>query len=167
VAHVLPAAGGLPNNPRLPLVVLPQALPSAVGHPETFERTFAANGWGGSWRNGVYATHHYHSTAHEVLGVYRGRATVQMGGPGGLVLEVTAGDAVVIPAGVAHKRLRSTPDFAVVGAYPPGLSPDLCYGKADEQPAAEVRIAAVPLPDADPVFGPGGPLCRHWSGAQA
>jgi uncharacterized protein YjlB len=73
---------------------------------------------------------------------------------------------VVIPAGVAHKRLRSTPDFAVVGAYPAGQHPDMCYGKAGELPEAMARVASVPLPETDPVFGPDGPLRQHWPGAQ-
>src|SRR5947207_2323689 len=38
------------------------------------ERGFAQNDWRNSWRNGVYSFAHYHSTSHEVLGVYDGFA---------------------------------------------------------------------------------------------
>jgi uncharacterized protein YjlB len=126
------------------------------------EELFHSNGWGGSWRNGVFAFHHYHSTAHEVLGVYSGSASVQLGGDEGIECEVRAGDVVVIPAGVAHKKLRSTGDFRVVGAYPAGQSPDMCYGKTEERPAADANISSVSKPVKDPVFGESGPLLKLW-----
>ncbi|WP_250123845.1 cupin domain-containing protein [Chroococcidiopsis sp. CCMEE 29] len=65
--------------------------------------------------------HHYHSTAHEVLGISRGKAAVRLGGDArGQTFEVRAGDVIIIPAGVAHKNLDSSSDFLVVGAYPLG-----------------------------------------------
>ena len=95
-----------PNNPSLPLLVYPGALPEIGPRPAAaFEARFRANRWGNSWRNGVYDVHHYHSTAHEVLGVCGGSARVAFGGEGGVELEVRAGDVVVIPAGVAHRNL--------------------------------------------------------------
>ena len=136
----------------------PASLASAI------EDRFRAHGWGNSWRDGVYGTHHYHSEAHEALGVYAGRARVQFGGERGPVFEVRAGDALVIPAGVAHKRLDSSGDFGVVGAYPPGQSPDMCYGVKGERPASDERIARVSGPQTDPVFGGDGPLLELWGG---
>ena len=62
--------------------------------PEWFENRFAANGWTGAWRNGVYGYHHYHATTHEVLGCHAGTARVQLGGPDGAVHEIAAGDVV-------------------------------------------------------------------------
>jgi uncharacterized protein YjlB len=136
--------------------------PSVGEFASAVEAAFHRNGWGDSWRNGIYGTHHYHSTAHEALGVYAGSARVQLGGESGPVFEIRAGDVVVIPAGVAHKRLSSTADFAVVGAYPDGQRPDMCYGSSGERPRTEENIRRVPAPGKDPVFGDGGPLLDAW-----
>jgi uncharacterized protein YjlB len=164
IAQTLSDDGTYPNNAHLPLLVyqaavrLPQIDPAA-----TFEALFAAHGWGGAWRNGVYGFHHYHATAHEVLGVYRGSARLQLGGEDGVVFEVQPGDVVVIPAGVAHKNLGTSGSFGVVGAYPHGQRPDMNYGRAGERPRADRDIAQVTLPSADPVYGAQGPLSEHWS----
>jgi uncharacterized protein YjlB len=164
IAQVLSDDGTYPNHARLPLLVylaavhLPQADPAA-----TFEALFKANSWGGAWRNGVYSFHHYHSTAHEVLGVYRGSARLQLGGPEGPAFEVQPGDVVIIPAGVAHKNLGARDAFGVVGAYPVGQWPDINRGRAGERPRADREIAQVALPAADPVYGARGPLTEHWT----
>lgn len=78
------------------------------------------------------------------------------------MLEVEAGDVIVIPAGVAHKRESASADFLVVGAYPPGQKWDLLRGEDGERPEADERIAEVPLPQTDPVGGAAGPLLRAW-----
>lgn len=151
--------GVYPNNARLPLLHYRRGVDLPV---ERIEALLRQNGWGGSWRNGVYAFQHYHSTAHEVLVCYSGSARVQLGGEQGIVASIAAGDVVVIPAGVAHKNLGASADFRVVGAYPAGQSPDMCYGQPGERPGADERIAAVPRPPIDPVFGDDGPLARLW-----
>ena len=87
---------------------------------------------------------------------------VQLGGPKGPKFEVRRGDVVVIPAGIAHKNLGSSPDFRVVGAYPDGQCWDMNYGKASERPQVDLKIANVPLPKLDPVFGDTGPLIQLW-----
>ena len=79
-----------------------------------------------------------------------------------MVLEVKAGDVVVIPAGVSHKNLGASRDFGVVGAYPKGQNWDMHYGKPGERPAADERIAQVAMPTSDPVFGADGPMEAHW-----
>ena len=161
---VLPDDGAFPNSP-LPLLVYEAALEETIADMASgFERLFLKNHWSDSWRNGVYDFHHYHSAAHEVLGVFRGSAILQLGGPTGITVHAEAGNCIVIPAGVAHKRLERSADFAVVGAYPSGQSPDMCYGKAEERPAADRNISRVLLPDGDPVRGKGGPLDELWRG---
>ena len=70
--------GSFPNNEKLALLVYQSALMLPRSNPAAMvENLFASNGWSGSWRNGIYGFHHYHSTAHEVLGVYSGSAEVQ------------------------------------------------------------------------------------------
>ncbi len=164
-AHLLRDDGAIPNNPRLPLLVYQGVLDVSVGDPAApFEALFAANGWGSSWRNGIFPFPHYHSTAHEVLGISRGTAKVRFGGEQGVVADVEPGDVVVIPAGVGHQNLGASADLLVVGAYPGGVSWDLCRGGADERPKVLDNIARVPLPPRDPVYGLEGPLIAHWHG---
>ena len=154
--------GAIPNSP-LPLLLYRRVLPPESCGPEGFERLFARNGWGRSWRNGIYGFHHFHSTAHEVLGIARGHVRCLMGGPGGEVFELEAGDAVLIPAGVGHCNLGASPDLLVVGAYlDDSDAVDLRRGAPQERAEVRARIAAVPLPPADPVTGRAGGLMRLW-----
>lgn len=155
--------GTIPNNPTLPLIVYRGALPSSGDVATRFETLFARNGWSGGWRNGIFSYHHYHSTAHEVLGIASGQARVRFGGDNGESVEVGTGDVVVIPAGVGHKRESASADLLVVGAYPEGRGPDLNTGKSGERPKVLDNIARVAVPAADPVFGPTGPLTKHWA----
>ncbi len=164
LAYTLVDDGIFPNNATLPLTIYREAVDRTQGDDAVaFETLFAAHHWPPAWRYGIFAYHHYHSTAHEVLGVFRGRATIQFGGKHGIVLDVQAGDAVVIPAGVAHKSLRASRDFCAVGAYPAGQQWDSCTGKPSERPRTDRNIARVPLPQADPLYGPQGPLMQYWS----
>lgn len=156
--------GTFPNNASLPVLVYRGAFVLQGEDPAAaIESVFRRNGWSGFWRNGIYSYHHYHSTAHEVLGVARGAAHVQLGGDGGSVVELAAGDCVVLPAGVAHKNLGADADFLVVGAYPEGQDWDMNYGRPDERPQADQNIERTPLPDSDPVFGADGPLVTRWN----
>lgn len=154
--------GSIPNS-KLPLLLYRRAfLPGPPDLGSLIEDRFAQNNWTGSWRAGVFAFHHYHSTTHEVLGVCRGSATLQLGGEQGKKFEVKPGDVMVIPAGVGHKRISGSGDFNVVGAYPEGRQWDLLRGEPVERPQADQNIATVPLPATDPVYGADGPLRKIW-----
>lgn len=156
------AAGDVPNNPELPLLLYRGAVPYGTDRALAFERLFAGNGWGDGWRNGIYPYHHYHSTAHEVLGIAAGEADVRFGGEGGRTLTVRGGDVVVIPAGVGHKKERASGDLLVVGAYPHGQCPDMCKARDADPRSMQDKIAAVPLPRTDPVQGADGALITAW-----
>ena len=69
-------------------------------------------------------------------------------------------DAVLIPAGVGHKRLSSTPGLLVIGGYPAGQRADLMREGAEDRAGIRARIASVPHPESDPVEGGGPP--RPW-----
>jgi uncharacterized protein YjlB len=164
VAHLLPALGAIPNHPRWPLLVYPGAVALGGSDPAAiFERLFDRNRWPAAWRNGVFPFHHYHSTAHEALGVYSGEVTVQFGGDGGVVVTARPGDVVVLPAGTGHKKLASSGALGIVGAYPEGQHPDTCTPLVASARRSAEAVARVPLPACDPVFGAGGPLFEHWN----
>jgi len=65
-------------------------------------------------------------------------------------------------AGVAHALINASDDFLVVGAYAGGRSPDEMRDDPKALGAARQTIAQVPLPQADPVDGPTGPLTKLW-----
>jgi len=156
--------GETPNNPRLPLVVYRAAvnLAGAQDPAAPFERAFAKHGWSDGWRNGIHPFLHFHTATHEVLGIARGRATVQFGGAKGQVLTVEAGDVVILPAGTGHRRIAASGDLLVVGAYPRSGEYDECTGTKEELAKARARIPLVPPPSYDPVYGSDGPLTKHW-----
>ncbi|MEI9418626.1 cupin domain-containing protein [Mesorhizobium sp. Cs1321R2N1] len=155
--------GLVPNHPSWPLVVYHGAvtLPEDFDPAAVMEELFSANGWGDSWRNGIYDYVHYHSRIHEVLGVARGTAKVRFGGKKGRTLALKAGDVAVLPAGTGHQRISASDDFLVVGAYPPSGTYDECTTAADHAKAVET-IPRVGRPRKDPVYGSKGPLLAAW-----
>jgi len=79
---------------------------------------------------------------------------------------VYAGDVIVIPAGVPHQKISASKNFAVVGAYPDGREWDLLRGLPGERPKSDHNIAALPIPDNDPIYGADGPLRQIWKAAR-
>lgn len=162
-SHLLADAGWCPNNPLCPLLIYRSA---CRGDPEIiaewFENRFAENGWPPAWRYTVYDYRHYHSNTHKVIGVYRGQAHLCFGDSSGIDVVARPGDAILIPAGVSHQRLRSSSDFHCVGAYPSGFEPDELRGQPSDRPASDERISHVPLPDLDPLWGARGPMRYQW-----
>ena len=151
------------TNSPLPLIVHKQAFPPGEDMANAMEEKFANNNWTNSWRNGVYPYHHYHSITHEVVGVYAGQAQLHMGGEKGEVISVQAGDVLVIPAGVGHKKVSASDDFAVIGAYHDGKDYDINTGEEGERPKADENIMQVPLPETDPVLGTDGGITALWT----
>jgi uncharacterized protein YjlB len=156
--------GETPNNPRFPFVRYrsPVNLNSAADPAALFEVLFAANGWKPAWRNGIYNYNHFHTGTHEVLGIARGHARIRFGGKKGRLIEVRAGDVVVHPAGVGHRRLSASKDLLVVGAYPKDGHYDEPRPNEIDQKKARENVANVGLPESDPVYGVDGPLIKIW-----
>lgn len=166
--HFLPAHNLLPNSEpsQKPLLIYHAVFQhgtTAQGSipPAAIESHLIATGVVvPQWRYTMYPTTHFHSTTHEVLCVSSGRATLCFGGednPQRVEATVEAGDAMVVPAGVAHRLLDDNyGGFEMVGSYPKGCQWDMCYGKAIEKEKVK-DIGKVPWFDQDPIFGSKGP----------
>src|SRR3954468_10975928 len=152
--------GYIPNNPKFPLLHYQKAVrlgrtrdPAAI-----LEQIFNPHGWGRAWRNVIYDFVHYHSMIHEILGVARGSATLRLGGNKGKTVKVSAGDVIVVPAGVGHECLKPSQDFLVVGAYPPNGTYNECRGSFQERDKAIASIRRVSIPKQNPIFGTHKPM---------
>lgn len=165
--HLFKDDGLIPNHPRWPLVIYKNVirLPASLDAAAVFEDLFEGNGWGDTWRNGIYDWVHYHSRTHEVLGIARGSARVQFGGPKGRTFNLKAGDVAILPAGTGHQCHKASGDLLVVGAYPATGSYDECTSMADRKKAL-ISIPKTARPRTDPVYGKSGPLLRAWRAAR-
>ncbi|MBO0902974.1 cupin domain-containing protein [Jiella sonneratiae] len=153
----------IPNG-NLPLLVMAGAIAPAEATPEAVMRRFESNGWQGTWLYTVFDYWHYHVEGHEVLACVSGKATVGFGGEGGAEVAMRPGDVVIIPAGVAHKRLSGGSDFQVVGAYPPGQNGAITRAGAMAVGEAARRIGGLALPKTDPVSGEAPGAIAAWAG---
>lgn len=154
--------GQTPNS-RLPVLLYKDVALDSADKASAFEALFSANQWPAQWRAQVFDYHHYHSNAHEALGIAKGRARLKLGGPSGAEQVVEEGDVLILPAGTGHCSLEQSADFLVVGAYPRGQGDyDIQRPNAGTHDAAIGRIAKVALPAADPVYGDKGPLVDTW-----
>ena len=75
--------------------------------------------------------------------------------------ELRSGDVVIIPAGVAHKKIAGE-NFKCVGAYPQGKDYNIKFGASGEKEESQKEIEKVSLPENDPVFGKGGAIRSYW-----
>jgi uncharacterized protein YjlB len=149
------------NNPDLPVLHYAQVLSPQLGDlAARFEDMFAAQGCPPKWRSRVYDYHHYHTEGHEVLGVATGHAQLMLGGPDGQVLEVRAGDVLLLPAGTGHRNIGASDDFLVIGAYPPGQHADICREAPTQAQLASIK--QLPFPDQGPVEGDHETYRRIW-----
>lgn len=145
-----------PNN-KLPVVLYKKALDEIFKQKEYSGEAVLSflekHDYSNGWINGILSEHHFHSIAHEVLACISGSARVQLGGPESETITFTQGDVVFLPAGTAHKKIESTEDFIIVGAYPNGDSYDMRYGENSEYDEVKENIIRVPKPELDPVTG--------------
>ncbi|MEQ8627324.1 cupin domain-containing protein [Ekhidna sp.] len=154
---------GIVPNSKHPLLVYKKAFKKRNEAGALWlENRFLTNDWSNSWRNGIFDFQHYHSIAHEVLGIYSGEAEVLLGGEQGEKVIVEAGDIIIIPAGVGHKNLGSH-NLGVVGAYPEGMPVDIVRCKPNDLPGTDKNIAEVPNPKTDPLDGSSGSLLKLWN----
>jgi uncharacterized protein YjlB len=156
----------VPNNRRFAVAVYRAAIPGTAfadgDLAAEFEALFEHNQWPPQWRDSLFDYHHFHSTAHEVLGVAAGSAEVIVGGPGARVVTLRAGDALLLPAGTGHCLQAFAGNLHVVGAYPPGQQWDI---RRDALTPGELAaMEALPFPPSDPVLGERGPVVEQWLG---
>ena len=90
-----------------------------------------------------------------------GKAEVSVGGPGGEVVSVAAGDVMLLPAGTGHCLQSTEGRFQVVGAYPEGQQWDIRRDALLKEEIAAME--ALPFPRSDPVAGRKGPLLQEWT----
>jgi uncharacterized protein YjlB len=155
--------GRMPNS-DLPVLIYRRVL-AGEDLEQEFRNLFHSNHWGGTWALGIYGYHHFHSNAHEVLGVAAGSATLLLGGEATSPIVVEKGDVIILPAGTGHRRIRDSWNFWVVGAYPHGQEQYDEFTDKRMCTNCALRLRSVEVPARDPVFGKQGSLVRLWTRA--
>lgn len=164
-AHQIPAFDKLPNTSiqRRPLLIYHAAFAPNVSASTIESHLTTAGVVVPRWRYTMYRQSHFHSTTHEVLCVYSGRARLCFGGDGNphrVERVVERGDVMVVPAGVAHRLLEDLDGgFSMVGSYPPGHQWDMCYGQAGEE-GRWPGIEGLGWFQRDPIYGDEGPCLQ-------
>lgn len=98
------------------------------------------------------------------MGLKSGQARLKLGGEKGEIATVEKGDVIILPAGVGHYSVDNSTEYQFVGGYPNGADWKLKFGLIDEdRHSILAEIAAIPIPDKDPIFGINGPLFGFWS----
>jgi len=144
-------------NSVLPVLLYRSALPLHMpAKAEAFRKRFKNAGWTGIWTDTIYDYTHFHSNAHEALGIAKGSVTLRLGGEDGRIFRLKAGDMLVIPAGVGHRRVGGDDGLRVIGAYPRGQS-------HYDMKRRGRGVPKVPLPSTDPFYGAEGPLVTTWT----
>lgn len=152
--------GIIPNN-YLPVIVY-RDICQSDDFETWFIARFQANNWTNNWKNIVLRYDHFHSNTHEVLGLAKGNVKLMIGGEKGKILEFSAGDVIIIPAGVGHFSVSDNDDYLFIGGYPNGAEWDLLTGKESNRTDILSKIKYLPLPLYDPIFGELGQLHNSW-----
>ncbi|KAM0326599.1 hypothetical protein ACHAQA_006468 [Verticillium albo-atrum] len=183
--HIKPTAH-CPNN-VLPVLVYRNVLPLPYNEA-TASEVLEAHGWEKRGTFGTIIIKHFHPNTHECYGIFQGSSELIFGAgraddaAAGVTCRVSAGDVVVVPAGVAHASVPTVGrpkvkwdldedelHYQYVGVYPrEGPIWKVEYGKEEigkDDPLFD-EIAQVAVPVDDPISGPNGPLCQIWKAAR-
>ncbi|KAL4969942.1 cupin domain-containing protein [Aspergillus stella-maris] len=164
--------GPTPHAPNsgLPIIHYRGVLPEPLTE-ESVTEFLTRDRWEkrGTW--GHIPIRHFHPNSHECYGIFQGFSKLLLGvggsdTAGGLKVNVRAGDVIVLPAGTAHSCAESSKDYRYIGVYPQG-----CPRWRNEMGSKSIDLASlrketenVSMPEADPVYGVGGPLMQLWRG---
>jgi uncharacterized protein YjlB len=153
--------GVIPNN-VLPVILYRQVV-ELSDCSDWLENRFRENKWLNNWRDVVLPYDHFHSNTHEVLGLGWGSVTLKIGGMHGQIVHVSAGDVILIPAGVGHYSITEHTDYQFVGGYPNGNAWDLKTGLEEEDRSQVLNvISGIGMPLKDPIFGFEGLMFEKW-----
>jgi len=156
---------GIFPNSQLPVLMYRQAiqLPKWFAASKV-KKLLQSNGWSNNWKQGIYTFSHYHSITHEIVVVCKGELHLLIGGTHGKIFTLHKGDAIAIPAGIAHKNVGKENDATCVGGYPEGRNFDINKGLPGERPTTDYNIQRVPIPATDPFTGTKTLLPAIWEG---